>query len=94
MVVLGLFAWQTSVVAQTKPTKTTTKKSKKTTQAGNNLHGEQYSTSDRSGLNSYQSATDTSSLGSASTDQSQQSATTSKTKKSKTTKKTTKVKTS
>ncbi|GEM_PF-7093112 len=84
MVVVAVLAYQTSAVAQTTtPTKskTSTKKSRKITQAGNNLHGEQYSTSDRSGLNSYRAATDTVALGSGTTDQNGQHGTNVKTTK-------------
>jgi hypothetical protein len=86
MVIVALLAYQTSAVAQTTtPTKskTSSKKNTKTIQPANNLHGEQYSTSDRSGLNSYHAATDTTALGSGTTDQNGQHGTTVKATKAK-----------
>src|ERR1700712_5014356 len=72
MFVGALLAWQTGAMAQTttpKKTRTKTKTSAtgdttKTDQKASkdNQNGHQYSTSDRSGLNSYPSATDSTAL--------------------------------
>jgi hypothetical protein len=68
MFIGALLAYQTTAVAQTTPSakaKTSKHKTKKTTTAAvvPKTPGQEYSTSDRSGLNSYNAATDSATLG-------------------------------